>query len=140
MSVKLTEGQKRGRAPGERGVAVNHGIQDRRSTQVLGVRPPEQLYEVQLKLAQIALDEGKDEAWLSDVLEYLGLDRVMLARSPKRSRICFPYSGLARGYNIHLRSYTKPCEDCARFHSTELSAAQTALGIVTGGDPTWQIG
>jgi hypothetical protein len=116
-ATKLTHNQKRGYTPGK---ASNHEFHnDRRAVESTAPRPPAQLRNAQLVLAEIALEADDPTAWLTEVLVALDLCYVVSVEPLAERTDCGRFRGTKRGYNIHLRSYTRVCEDCAVFRPEE---------------------
>lgn len=114
---KLTHNQKRGYAPGK---ASNHEYHnDRRAVETTPARQPVQLRAAQLALAEMALEAEDPAAWLTEVLRALDLCRRMPVEPLPQRTDCGSFRGTKRGYNIHLRGYTKVCDDCVVFRPEE---------------------
>lgn len=133
---KLTKQQKR---PHEAGIADAIDLYaDQRVTPVTRFRDPQMLRTAQSTLAVMAVEDRPEEAqaWLSDVLEALDLKRTIKVRRTL-PEACGEARGTLRGYNTHLRLYTRLCAPCEAFRQEHL-AAQTALrGVPEGADVKW---
>ena len=107
---KLTHNQKRGFGPGKSSSMELHN--DRRAVDAPKPRLAAELVRAQLALAELALDADDPQEWLTDVLEAMGLRQRIDTSPPPEYAECGIYEGTKRGYNIHLRGYTKLCEAC----------------------------
>jgi len=140
VAAKLTHNQKRGYAPAKASPREMHN--DRRVIEPAKERSRAELRSAQLALAALALEhpglvnDSQRERWLAEVLEMMGLQEIG-ERSKDEGQSCWPYNGTRRGYNMHLRTYTRPCSACDDAHRTDLDAEMSALGITNGGDVKW---
>jgi hypothetical protein len=81
---KLTQMQKRG-LPAGKGAKREHTL-DRPSIEAVKPRPLEELQQVQMSFAGMALEHEDPEAWLADVLEALGLRvRIIISGQQRRT-------------------------------------------------------
>lgn len=140
VASKLTHGQKRGKAAGRASNLEFHN--DRRTMDITKSREPHELRSAQRALAELALEQPDAQEWLHDVLDALGLRYVvkdpLVAKEEFRSA-CYPYAGTLRGYELHLRSYTKPCNMCDAVGRAAEAARLQRLGIEMEQSGTWTI-
>lgn len=135
---KLTKLQKRGYEAGRGNNREFHN--DRRTLDPPAPRDPQELQAAQLELARMALKQEQPEAWLRDVLDALGLRHVVQAK-PVVGEGCGEFRGTARGYEMHLRGYTTPCNMCDAVARAREAERLSRLGIthnVEGGG-TWTV-
>lgn len=135
LAKKLTSSQKRG----ENIKVEERGQIDVGNREILAIshpRSPAELANAQIRLAALALEhpdlttDEEREAWLKDVLEYLGLDHKITRKHKKQAPLaCAPYTGSERGYNVHLRTYTTPCIMCFREHKKMTEEHHRSMGI-----------
>lgn len=132
MSGKWTPGQKR--TGGVAGVArsveiVADVFQELKS----GAIPPRSGEEIRLAagwFAHGAVQCGEDPALY---LGMMGLDRAGLDEDKAHREPCWPYAGTLRGYNIHLRSYTRCCGACAGIRDEMTGRVRARFGITHDG-------
>lgn len=139
LAKKTSKNDKRGGVRNSQDLHNDQRVLDAPST-----RPVEQLREVQLKLAVLALEHpvlvwsDEREAWLAEVLECLGLRRELTAPDKAAELPCFPYSGTRRGYNMHLRGYTAACTECKNVAVDAERQRLRTMGIIRE-DATWTV-
>lgn len=139
FSKKLGKNDKRG---GVRNSQDLHN--DQRLLDMSATRTPAQLQHAQLQLAALALEHpdlmwsDEREAWLTEVLEALGLRRTIHGLRPQDALPCAPFTGTMRGYNIHLRGYTAPCTKCKNVSVEAENQRLRELGIETE-DEKWTL-
>lgn len=134
VETKLTSAQKRGDVR-----VQDRGQIDVGNREILSITRPRsnaELADAQLNLAGLAAEhpdlktDEEREAWLRDVLEYLGLEKPIARKQKKLLPLaCWPYTGTERGYNVHLRTYTDPCVVCQQKHDFLMSEKFKAMGI-----------
>ena len=133
VARKLTGFQKRG--------STSHYdmSNDKRGLQIpVHARSAEELKAAQRGLAEMALTQPEPEVWLRDVLEALGLLRqVTVKKEPKE--MCGIYQGTMRGYELHLRAYSRPCNMCDAVARSDENARLARLGIKYEESGTWAI-
>lgn len=140
IADKLTQSQKRGYAPAKASTREMHN--DRRVIDAPRGRTLDELRCAREQLAVLALDhpdldtDEQRERWLFEVLEMMGLLEIQERRKDE-GQACWPYNGTVRGYDQHLRTYTRTCGDCESAHQVDLAGRLSALGITDGGDVKW---
>lgn len=131
-SAKWTRRQKRAECTDS---ASLHIHADQRVDSSLLHDDPATQRAVQSTLAVLALDTGDPVSWLRDTLDALDLRRTIAV--PDKDRVCGVYSGTIRGYNTHLRFYTRFCGPCEAFRQEALAAKTALRGIEEGADIKW---
>ena len=137
VEKKLTHNQKRGLAAGRASNLEFHN--DRRTADYVAERSPEQLQAAQRGLADMALVQEDPEAWLRDVLSALGLLRHVVPPAEGFRTACYPHAGTKRGYEIHLRSYTKPCNMCDAVARAAETERLRRMGVTMEESGAWTI-
>ena len=127
-ATKLTHLQKRGHAAAKGGDQEYHN--DRRTLDAPKAREAGELRAAQLALAGMAVDQEHPAAWLGDVLDALGL-RYRVEDRPVVGEGCGEFQGTRRGYEMHLRSYTSPCNMCDAVARAAEASRLRRLGINT---------
>lgn len=135
---KWTKNQKR---RGDAGISDAIDLYaDQRVTPVTRFRDPQMLRTAQSTLAVMAVEDRPEnaEAWLSEVLEALGLrQEIRVKRRKVLPEACGDARGTLRGYNTHLRLYTKLCAPCAAFRQEHLAAEMARRGVPEGTIVKW---
>jgi hypothetical protein len=135
---KWTKRQKR---RGNAGIADAIDLYaDQRVTPVAHLQDPQKLRTVQSTLAVMAVEDRPEIAaeWLSEALGALGLDyRIDVPRVEVKPEACGDHYGTLRGYNTHLRLYTKLCEPCEAFRQEHLAAEMARRGVPGGTIVKW---
>ena len=134
ISHKLTQNQKRGYGPAKASTREMHN--DRRVIDPPKERGEEELRAARLFLAGLAVDQSDPQPWLAEVLDAMGLLDISDRRRDEEQS-CWPHGGTARGYNQHLKTYTRPCASCARVHEEDLTGRMRSLGIDIEGGSAW---
>lgn len=75
-------------------------------------RPAHETRAAAAFFAFLVIGNGYGREEVEETLSILGLDREALEMVKERQEPCWPYGGTSRGLNIHLKSYTYPCEPC----------------------------
>lgn len=137
MAQKLTHNQKRGLAAGRASNLEFHN--DRRTADFVRERSAEELRSAQVWLAEAALERDDPEEWLREVLDAMGLLRSVEDPVEDIRTACYPHAGTPRGYEIHLRSYTKPCNMCDAVARAAQTQRMRKMGIEVEESGTWTI-
>lgn len=138
-SKKLTPAQKRGHEAGKGSAREFHS--DKRGQGMESVRPRtlDEIRAAQIRLADMALQQDTPQEWLTDVLEALGLRKRVTASAEVTGNACGPLAGTQRGYEQHLRAYSRPCNMCDASARAAETARLSRLGITMKETGQWKV-